>query len=355
MRKLNLAGPQATDHALHTTAVSLAGRDGVAARLIQKALDTQHRAAIRRFDDAQDAATLHALWRAAMSEGDIPGAYWAVLTHPATDQQVISEVFGEVHMLSHLVGAANRADVRRLAAQEREIKALRETVTRQQDRLRVDITERDARIRDLQAMLAARATSELGVKPAEGSPELLRAVADLGRRLEAAERRGQASERRAAALGAAVVAQEARAAAAERHATELVAEVESLEAALVAVDAASRSDDDPPLHAPSAVQRTVLYVGGRTGHIAALRRSAARFGAALLHHDGGTEAAATLLAGLVGRSDIVVFPVDCVSHEAMLTVKRLCRQMGRPFCPLRSASLSSLIAALKQFTEADAR
>ena len=46
------------------------------------------------------------------------------------------------------------------------------------------------------------------------------------------------------------------------------------------------------------------------------------------------------------RADLVLFPVDCVSHEAALAVKRLCRQFGRPFRPLRSTGTSSLLAAL---------
>src|SRR4029453_8850762 len=53
-----------------------------------------------------------------------------------------------------------------------------------------------------------------------------------------------------------------------------------------------------------------------------------------------------LLAGLVSRADVVMFPVDCVSHDAVATVKRLCRQASKPYVPLRSAGLSSFVAAL---------
>ena len=94
----------------------------------------------------------------------------------------------------------------------------------------------------------------------------------------------------------------------------------------------------------SSIPGTVLYVGGRSGQTQALRQAAARIGIELLHHDAAQGAA--LLPGLVGRADLVVFPVDCVSHEAALAVKRLCRQLGRPFRPLRSTGTSSLLAAL---------
>ena len=63
-------------------------------------------------------------------------------------------------MLSHLVGAANRADIRRLKALETENAELREKLGRQQTRLQEDITSRDARIRDLNASLARRIAEE---------------------------------------------------------------------------------------------------------------------------------------------------------------------------------------------------
>jgi hypothetical protein len=43
----------------------------------------------------------------------------------------------------------------------------------------------------------------------------------------------------------------------------------------------------------------------------------------------------------------VLFPVDCVSHQATWIVKRLCRQAAKPFFPLRSAGQGSFLAALR--------
>jgi uncharacterized protein DUF2325 len=92
---------------------------------------------------------------------------------------------------------------------------------------------------------------------------------------------------------------------------------------------------------------SLLYVGGRPNQIAHLRALAEDRGAALLHHDGGIEHHPDLLAGLTSRADIVLFPVDCVSHDAALTVKRLCRQSAKRFIPLRSAGTTSFLAALR--------
>lgn len=93
---------------------------------------------------------------------------------------------------------------------------------------------------------------------------------------------------------------------------------------------------------------TLLYVGGRPHHVARLRAIAEAAGAAFVHHDGGIEHHLNLLAGLASQADLVVFPVDCISHHAAQVAKQLCHQAGKRFIPLRSASATSLLAALQR-------
>ena len=53
-----------------------------------------------------------------------------------------------------------------------------------------------------------------------------------------------------------------------------------------------------------------------------------------------------LLPGLIGRADIAMFPIDCISHDAMGMVKRQSRLTGTPFVPLRTSSLACLVGGL---------
>ena len=53
---------------------------------------------------------------------------------------------------------------------------------------------------------------------------------------------------------------------------------------------------------------------------------------------GVSEHNAAMIPGLVSRADMVVFPVDCISHEAAIAVKRSCRLMGKRYVPLRTSS-----------------
>jgi hypothetical protein len=63
----------------------------------------------------------------------------------------------------------------------------------------------------------------------------------------------------------------------------------------------------------------------------------------------------TLLPGLISRADYVVFPIDCVSHEAAGVLKRQCRQLAKPFVPVRTSSLASLLSGLAALERAPER
>jgi Uncharacterized protein conserved in bacteria (DUF2325) len=70
-------------------------------------------------------------------------------------------------------------------------------------------------------------------------------------------------------------------------------------------------------------------------------------GVDLLHHDGGVEDQLGLLPGLSSRADLVVFPVDCVSHPAVTAIKAYCRQTGKRYVPMRTSGAASLLTALR--------
>ncbi len=337
----------ASDHDLHGQGVLLANlRDG-RGKLLHKALDKRHRLVIGRFEKAKTIDEVRALWRDAVRQGDIPGAYWATLTHPAANDALIRGIFGEVHMLSHLVGAANRADIRRLSGLEAENAALREKLLRQQDHLRDGITARDARIRELGSLLASRIADQATQREDGASDEaaLSELIASLEQRLRSETNRRAAVEERLARTSGELSREREQRGALQRRERALSEELEAFETGFVA-----ETEDGQPAAPASLAGLTLLYVGGRTDKLGHLRASSERLGARFLHHDGGVDDRSGLLGGLVSRADVVMFPVDCVSHEAVGTVKRLCRQMSKPFVPLRSTGMGSFVAALSRTT-----
>jgi hypothetical protein len=350
--KLGVPGAEtADDHDLHKQGVTLAGKAQGGGKFIQKALDQRHDTAIRQFAKAKDAETLGRLWDDAVGRGDIPGAYWAVLSHPLATDTLMRRAFGHVHMLSHMVGAANRADIRRLRQLEEENGALSVQLEAQQRHLRDGFTERDAKIRLLNEALS-RALAQTPVPPGSAADDLRAArgaVVDLeGRLNRETARRERLESHLKAALHAQSQAESAR--------RDGVRECEDLRRELALAEAQIGDFLVPePTPQPSHTQAAaalyldgaqVLYVGGRAHQVPQFKAVIERAGGVLVHHDGGIEHSITLLPGLISRADCTVFPVDCVSHEAMGLLKRQCRQAAKPFVPLRTSSLASLLAGL---------
>ena len=341
--KLGIAGAEtASDHDLHKQGVTIAGMAQGGGKFIQKALDHRHEAAIRQFAKAKDEATLTQLWDDAVKRGDIPGAYWAVLSHPLATDALMRKTFGDVHMLSHMVGAANRADIRRLRQLEEENAALSARIEAQQRQLRDGFTERDGRIRLLNEALS-RALARAPAVPESAGDEaraIREAILDLERRLDRETvRRERLEGRLEAALRAQSQAESAR--------RDVLRECEDLRHELALAEAQISgflaAKEPVTLHLGGA---QVLYVGGRAHQVPELKAVVERAGGALFHHDGGIEHSMTLLPGLVVRADCTVFPVDCISHDAMGMLKRQCRLSAKPFVPLRTSSVASLLAGL---------
>jgi hypothetical protein len=345
LKKIGLAQAESSDHDLHGAAVSLAARHDKAAKLLHKALDERHRIAIHRFAKGHTEDEVRSLWRDSVRRGEIPGAYWATLTHPATTRTLIRDAFGEVHMLSHLVGAANRANIRRLCQLEEENAGLRARLDKQQVAFREAVVTRDTTIQELRQALSQQVASGL-CTPDENGAMLRQLVANLERRIASEARRSAVLAERLANANAATSEERAARANFERENGTLRRELEVIEASLRTVCCDSAADTDTLR--PRLEGVTLLYVGGRTHQIAQLRAIAENSGASFVHHDGGIEHHLNLLPGLARQAHLVVFPVDCISHHAAQLAKQLCRQAGKRFIPLRSAGATSLLAALQR-------
>ena len=345
----------ATDHALHGRGVNAAARHDLKGKLLHKTLDARHETTIKRFAKGATAAAVRALWRESLEQGAIPGAYWAVLTHPATDHALVQEVFGEVHMLSHRVGAANRVDIARLRRLEAEIGERDDKIARQEARLQAaarDRAELARRVDELEAAIvrrdgAARATAARDSSDATALRALQRLAEEKAHASAQAERLTLLEDKacKAETLVAALTEQNDR----------LARELAMLEEAFGdEAGAGGRT-----VVAGGLRGLRLLYVGGRPKLVDQLKALVAQWDGVLLAHDGGLEDNGALLPGLVSQADRIFFPVDCISHDAAGRVKKLCRRLGKPFAPLRTASLAAFVAALaadgrQEFEEASA-
>lgn len=311
--------------------------------MLHKTIDKRHEAAVKRFTAAGTPDGLWELWQKALNAGDIPGAYWAVLTHPVATRAMIQDVFGEVHMLSHLVGSSNRLDIARLRKLEIELGESAGKIARQEARLQAlsqDRSELLRRIGELESTLERQAALAQAAARTPAGPPWATA---LRTRLDA----GQAHAR---ALEARLKETEDHLNAAQTRITGLLAQSQELQLENSALEEALRIEAPAGLEDRQRLQDldglTLLYVGGRPKLVEQLKALTARRGGILLTHDGGVEDNPALLPGLISQADAAFFPVDCISHRAAGTLKKVCREVLKPFVPLRAASVASFIAEI---------
>ncbi len=351
-QKLEL--PEAeSDYDLHVAFIELTNSNSKVCRMVTKKLDRKFRQTIRRFNSARSEQDLVDLWKDARNEGKIPGAYWAILTHPEASALVIGQVFGDVHMLSHLSGASRRVDIREHRRLESENEQLRAHINSLRKQL--DASQKRGREKQDELIQVRAHVEQLGETCAclrsENEELSKREAGVLQQKMEAAiKQRDRADAQRRRAERDRLLAEqkllerEKQQEQFEKDRSAFEDEIRVLEHELRrALDAhhPTRFGSNPRscLHG-----RSVLYVGGRANLVARYRELVERRGGTFIHHDGTKDN--DRLPERVSRADIVCCPVDCVSHNACLRVKHCCRSQSKGCAFLRSSGLSSLVVHL---------
>ena len=359
-----------SEHGIHGHFVQIASKPGRVAKLTQKVLDRKYRNAIERFRRAKSEAQVGELWSRALGEGDVPGPYWALMTHPRSTPALMMRAFGEVHMLSHLAGATNRADIRRLRALEGERQELSAQLAAMMRRLseseaghRRLAEDHQAEKRELTNRLRAAQAADMRLEQIEvrlrefEDGETVRTLrtrnAALESKLDEASRRLRSETQRRSTLEHELSALQAAHQEMSSTVRALNTECDALESMLEsgidnANDGAAGSGRTVDL-----CGRRVAYVGGRAGIVGHFRALVERLNGHFIHHDGGIEDHEGQLGRILGQADVVLCPVDCVSHRACLRAKQFCKRTAKPFVPLRSAGLSSFVTGLCRAIEFD--
>ena len=90
--------------------------------------------AVRKSRPLKATEELESVWTGALEAGDIPSSCWVLLSHPYAPYDLSERAFAKVHMISHIVGASNRADIRKIKSLEEEQVRSRKNLMRQRRR-----------------------------------------------------------------------------------------------------------------------------------------------------------------------------------------------------------------------------
>lgn len=334
-----------SDYQIHGLFVEQMHSENVVSRATQKHLDVKFEGAIRKAKALDGDEAFVDYWQTAVDNGFVPGAYWALITHPYLPTSMEMRIFGDVHMMSHICGASHRGDAREIAEARREKADLARRLTgvigeRSDEiaRQRTEIERLTKLVRELEPLTEEcdrlRQAGEAGRRESR--------VAELDLELGALREENAAlrldrgrlerqCERLKARRSAPRIADDERRREVVPHSSE-------------EMDIAVAAQDLPK----DLCGRCLLYVGGRPRTVCRLQQMVERQNGSLLHHDGGVEHSRAILSDLVRKADAVFFPVDCVSHRAVGAVKSLCESHGIPYCPLRSASAAAFEKAIEE-------
>jgi hypothetical protein len=356
--------PEDLDATIHSILVRESVTKNRASTLLNKTLNKKYESSLRIFNKCNTPLEITKLWKDAFQVGNIPGPYWAALSHPLIDNETTVKIYSDVHMLSHLVGSSNRADIARLSELEIELanaldknRSLVMQSNRKINRFRNEIENHQRTIRNLErenskfkARLSVDRQSQSIV---EINEEFSHGVLLAGENYSAliAEREHDKSNISAhnlrllddiEKLNGEKQDLRSKLRRAHHQLKESLAELQSANSFINSFIVKS----DAPTKRCNLSGKCVLYIGGRAGNICRMCNLVDKMNGRLIHHDGGKEDSLATLKGAISSADAVIFPTDCVSHSSALEAKKLCKKMIKPLLPIRSSSLSSLLDGL---------
>ena len=359
--------PDDLDSTIHSILVRESATKNTVSVLLNKSLNKKYESSIRIFQRCKSAEEIRDLWRGSFDVGNIPGPYWAALSHPDINYEITIKIYSDVHMLSHLVGSSNRADIARLSELEFELadaleknKSLIFKNHEKLKKLRIEIDINQNRIRQLEkenSNLKMRLFIESPSQPAEEiNEEFSQGVLLSGDNYNTLLSEHEQNRSKVVSHNLRLVDDVEKLNAEKKQLQSKLEiaqdELEGLQAELSSVNSfiqGSIANSASNVPKCNLFGKCILYIGGRESNICRMCDLVGKMNGRLIHHDGGREDSLAKLQGAISSADAVIFPVDCVSHSSALEAKKMCKKMLKPFMPIRSSSLSSLVTGLAEF------
>lgn len=334
----------ADDYEVHIGAVAECTKRHRLSELLHKELETRYAASVQAFRGAKDARAVADLWAEAVRHGDLPGAFWASLTHPRCDEVLQEVVLRDMHMLQHQTGVALRMDRGRFNDLVKENGVLARELGRIQQRCTRVIAEKAAELERFQALLLQQRA--LVVSQESRIAFLLQDLAQLKGALPDYETAARL-RRKVEQLVARQAELEAQNAALRQQLGDAQRALRDKDAAGLAAQPQGHAGKESPvtLHLGA---KTVLCVGGRHGNVANYREVIEKAGGHFAYHDGGLEDKPAALDAVLAAADLVICQTGCISHNAYWRVKDFCKRTGKQCVFVENPSTSSLARSLQQ-------
>ncbi len=362
-RKANVVvNLKVSDYELHRSFVNLAEESAYPSRLLHKHLDNKYKQAIQQCRKICANTELKQYWLKAVKKGDVAGALWALSTHPCIDDALLDQIYGDIHMLSHLAGASTHIDMQTYTLQCQRAENLEsQLIKMRQDKKRIaqdkeqviqSMSERLIQAQAVKRRLQQAEQQLLQFEKGSTLSELRKQLTSLSAKLDTSQTQKECAENTAKEWQQLALSSEDRNLRLEQSLAESQQERDALEA-LLARFLSGSCQDSCPIENGTATElnldlcnRCILYVGGRSNQKSHFRMLVERYNGRFIHHDGGKEDSRHYLSSVLPRADAVLCPLDCISHDAVRRIKQFCNRHGKPLIMLPRGSLSAFAQGL---------
>jgi hypothetical protein len=289
---------------------------------------------------------------------DLAGFLWAITSDPRPELRAVEKGFvEELHLLSHrlllaqfqgdvVVSSAENAapDLQHIALEQkvRQLTIARQTLTASLQRLeqqRGQLTEENDRLQSkLKALTECCAIGQQHASTLPSAPNHDSQVRELRKLQYQVDK-----------LTACVKDKEAKI-----QRLEVLVESYTMsrtESVQEEAESAPVSRPSVPLSPLTLHGKTVALIGGIDKASTHYEHIIQELGGYCLYHDGDLHHGRKRLAEIIHQADIVFCPVDCNSHGAATSTKKLCKAMHKPCYFLRSSGISYVREKLREIAQ----
>lgn len=321
-----------SDYQIHSYCVSISTSKNPISQQLNKTLNRLYEGTIRQTCNNKTEQELLSQWRGIDTSNvkTIAGNFWALLINKHSTEALRDEIYGDVHMISHIAGQENRNGVRQLRESHQRLTH----ENKKQQRL---LEQKNRKIADLSNQLKQlnQQLVQSQLKTEDKTKQLNALDDEVGQRRKIKQQQQlihslQNQLNKAQTTSTETVTP-------KTHFNPM--RQNSLKKAEATVKQCQGECAD--CQQTDLCGKKILYVGGFSRHRKKFQKITESIGGQFFYHDGGKQQSEHQLDDLVKKADAVFCPVDCVSHSAIGRIKSLVKSHCKDCIYLKSASLSS--------------
>ena len=302
-------------------------------------------------------------WNKYKSTGNVGPMMFAIVSREGTGDELLHDIYGEVHMLAH----ANMTKVfsiqDQLVKTQNLLKREKKTLVRKSDEFKSLGKIRKTEIRRLKELELENRQLKNRLAKAEKSPltgqglepvvtHLEDQICELEKTARSYKEQAQVHQKKIERLQNELFTAKNENSVLNDELQELIGTFSSF-----TVPEVPDLENCPPGCSHNACSsetctqyqlcaKRVFMIGGLTKMKSYYKEIVEKAGGEFDYHDGYLKNTSANLEARVKRSDVVICPVNCNSHNACLAVKKICNRYNKQLKILSSSSLSAVANAL---------